>query len=198
MNVKAILCNKTPIYCHSHSNSHAIYSKIIMNGKRTYRFDEHTCAMLPDTTTQRGRRRLSVGVLAAVALFLIWKIASYPSQCIYQTPKNTGISPMAKEPTQPETIAPSLRLAKVSMLYGQENRLYERALQSHQRHCDRWNCRMHVLREEISAGYWNKPNYLLSLVLQELAKPAEQRTEWLMQVLPSPQSQARTNNYLGG
>ncbi|KAK3187349.1 hypothetical protein K4F52_003981 [Lecanicillium sp. MT-2017a] len=41
---------------------------------------------------------------------------------------------------------------------------------------------MYVLREEISVGYWNKPNYLISLVLRELAKPAEQRIEWLMWV----------------
>ncbi|KAJ5757108.1 Galactosyl transferase [Penicillium nucicola] len=41
---------------------------------------------------------------------------------------------------------------------------------------------MHVLREDISVGFWNKPSYLLALVISELAKPAGERMEWLMWV----------------
>lgn len=72
------------------------------------------------------------------------------------------------------------RVGKVSMLYGYENLYYERALESHQRHADRWNYPMHVLEEDISVGYWNKPSYVLSLVIQELAKSPDERLEWLM------------------
>ncbi|KAL4887657.1 cytochrome P450 [Aspergillus karnatakaensis] len=68
------------------------------------------------------------------------------------------------------------------MLYGQRNTLYERALQSHRRHAERWGYGMEVLQEEISVGYWNKPNYLLYLVLRELTRPAAERVEWLMWV----------------
>jgi hypothetical protein len=43
---------------------------------------------------------------------------------------------------------------------------------------------MKVLQRDIAGGYWNKPIYLLSLVLQELEKPPSERIEWLMFVLP--------------
>ena len=72
------------------------------------------------------------------------------------------------------------RVAKVSMLYGEENRLYERAIRSHKAHDEKYNYPFHVLREDVAGGYWNKPSYLLSLVVAELAKPVKERTEWLM------------------
>lgn len=71
------------------------------------------------------------------------------------------------------------RIAKVSMLYG-KNPLYERALRSHHVHNERHNYPMQVLREDVTGGYWNKPSYLLSLIVQELAKSPEKRAEWLM------------------
>ncbi|KAJ5457197.1 hypothetical protein N7530_012471, partial [Penicillium desertorum] len=74
------------------------------------------------------------------------------------------------------------RVAKVSMLYGETNHMYERALQSHERHGKRWGYPMHILRQDISVGFWNKPSYLLSLVINELTKPAGERKEWLMWV----------------
>lgn len=71
------------------------------------------------------------------------------------------------------------RVAKVSMLYGAST-LYERAVRSHRTHNEQFNYPMRVLREEITGGYWNKPSYLLALVVAELAKPAAERAEWLM------------------
>ena len=72
------------------------------------------------------------------------------------------------------------RVAKVSMLYGDSNFIYERALRSHRWHNEKHNYPFHVLRQEIAGGYWNKPSYILSLVVNELAKPAGERAEWLM------------------
>lgn len=66
------------------------------------------------------------------------------------------------------------------MLYGKHNVYYERALQTHMKHAQRWGYGMHVLHHDIAVGYWNKPSYLLSLVIQELAKPPSDRAEWLM------------------
>lgn len=70
------------------------------------------------------------------------------------------------------------------MLYGKDEGpargLYERALRTHKAHDERHNYPFHVLREDVAGGYWNKPSYLLSLVVNELAKPLGQRTEWLM------------------
>jgi hypothetical protein len=69
------------------------------------------------------------------------------------------------------------------MLYGKPNSLYDRALKSHRRHAQRWEYSMNILQQDIMGGYWNKPSYLLSLVLQELAKPPSEQIEWLMFVL---------------
>lgn len=45
---------------------------------------------------------------------------------------------------------------------------------------------MHVLRHPFADGYWNKPTYLLSLVIEELAKPPQERLEWLVYGLSHP------------
>jgi len=72
------------------------------------------------------------------------------------------------------------RVAKACMLYGSQNPLYERAVRSHRVHNELHNYPMHVLRHEITGGYWNKPSYLLSLVVNELAKAPDVRAEWIM------------------
>ncbi|OAQ99598.1 hypothetical protein LLEC1_05921 [Akanthomyces lecanii] len=74
------------------------------------------------------------------------------------------------------------RIAKVSMLYGKPNSMYEGAIQSHTRHAARWGYPMHVLRQDIAAGFWNKPTYLLAMIVNELSKPADERIEWMMWV----------------
>ncbi|KAK3174012.1 hypothetical protein K4F52_010318 [Lecanicillium sp. MT-2017a] len=78
--------------------------------------------------------------------------------------------------------APTNRLMAVSMLYGQPEPHYLRALQTHFRHNEKWGYAMHVLETDFAAGYWNKPYYMLALIIHELAKPPHERTEWLMWV----------------
>lgn len=72
------------------------------------------------------------------------------------------------------------KVAKVSMLYGAQNEYYERAIDSHIRHGQRHGYPVYVLTHDISRGYWNKPTYLLSIVIQELGKAPEERAQWLM------------------
>lgn len=74
------------------------------------------------------------------------------------------------------------RIAKVSMLYG-DNRLYERALESHIRHGERWGYPTYIKRQNEYCGYWNKPTFMIQQVAQELAKPERERAEWLMCVV---------------
>ena len=74
------------------------------------------------------------------------------------------------------------RITKASMLYGPRNVFYERALQTHRRHAQKWGYGMEVLQNEIAKGYWNKPSYLLALLIRELSKPVNERVEWLMYV----------------
>ena len=73
------------------------------------------------------------------------------------------------------------RIAKVSMLYG-DNKLYERALESHIRHGEQWGYPTYIKRQNEYCGYWNKPTFMIQQVAQELAKPESQRAEWLMYV----------------
>ena len=78
---------------------------------------------------------------------------------------------------------PPPRVTKVTAAFG-ENELYEAAIRSHEEH-DRVNgYELKILRERIVNSYWSKPAYLLSLIVQELAKPASERTEWIMCVRP--------------
>lgn len=72
-------------------------------------------------------------------------------------------------------------IAKVSMLYGENPEpSYVRALRSHRTHNKRFNYAMFVLTEDAVGGFWNKPMYLLSLIMQELSKPPAERLQWLM------------------
>lgn len=74
------------------------------------------------------------------------------------------------------------RIAKVSILYGHPNAVYERALRTHEAHDRLHNYPIYVVREQILDGLWTKPAYILSLILQELEKPESQRLEWLFWV----------------
>jgi hypothetical protein len=78
------------------------------------------------------------------------------------------------------------RIAKVSMLYG-DNKLYERALESHIRHGEKWGYPTYIKRQNEYCGYWNKPTFMIQQVAQELAKPEHERAEWLMYVSLTPQ-----------
>lgn len=74
------------------------------------------------------------------------------------------------------------RIAVMTMLYGKRNTLYERAIKSHERHAARQGLPIHVLRNDVASGFWNKPSYILSLLIGELAKNPENRASWLMWV----------------
>ncbi|KAK4985235.1 hypothetical protein LTR50_006083 [Elasticomyces elasticus] len=75
------------------------------------------------------------------------------------------------------------KLAKVTMLFydkpSRDSRAYESALSGHRRHDLRYGYHHFVLRQAIVEGMWSKQAYLLSILLQELAKPRIARLEWL-------------------
>ena len=75
------------------------------------------------------------------------------------------------------------RLRQASMIYSENdyNAVYERAVASHIRHGDQWGVPTHILRHDIiESGFFNKPAYLLGLVIDELSKPYGQRSEWIV------------------
>jgi hypothetical protein len=83
------------------------------------------------------------------------------------------------------TIVPPLaagkkaRWAKVAVNSGFEDVVYERALKTHIEHAEHHGYPMYVGRENAADGMFNKIAFILSIVLQELYKPAEERVEWL-------------------
>jgi len=102
-----------------------------------------------------------------------------------------------KHPKAVEAGFPSNRnakVAKVSMLLGETNELFERALDSHKLHNEVYGYPMVVLRESVSVGYWNKLSWLLSLVVLELGKAEGERMDWLMYVFPR-HTPTHWNNY---
>ncbi|KAL4753661.1 hypothetical protein BDW72DRAFT_190869 [Aspergillus terricola var. indicus] len=123
-------------------------------------------------TAHTRRRRLLT--LALVSLLSI----------LYLCPSFLTLTSSPWIPLQTDLTAPvkARRITKASMLYGPRNVIYERALQTHRRHAQKWGYGMEVLQNEIATGYWNKPSYLLALVIRELSRPVNERVEWLMWV----------------
>lgn len=57
----------------------------------------------------------------------------------------------------------------------------EQAVASHRLHSERWGCGFHVLSQDLTdRRLYSKQYYLLSIMLQELEKPVDERQEWLM------------------
>lgn len=119
-------------------------------------------------------------------------------------PTKAPVPPSEAAPSDSNANVPSTETSvKVSKIHqvtmildgdGPEHEVYERALKTHLAHAERWGYETHILREDIvgsgksgrdSKGHWQsgvfkKPLYLLSLVINELAKPSEERAEWIM------------------
>ncbi|KJK76414.1 hypothetical protein H634G_08305 [Metarhizium anisopliae BRIP 53293] len=126
------------------------------------------------------KMKLGRVIAVAVAVYLLG-LVYFMRDHLPTLPTPPSPSPSAAPPPPKSSNVPSSRkVAKVSMLYGPRNSLYERAIQSHERHAARWGYPMLVLRQDIAAGFWNKPTYLLTAVVNELSKPADERIEWMM------------------
>ena len=75
------------------------------------------------------------------------------------------------------------RLRKATMIFAADkyNPVYERAVVSHIRHGERWNEPTHILRHDIvEAGFFNKPAYILGMIINEMAKPYGKRADWIV------------------
>lgn len=75
-------------------------------------------------------------------------------------------------------------IGKVMLMVGDYSDIYERALHTHQNHCDQHGYPLFVQRQSLVEGeiYWSKPAYLLSVLLRELGNPDNERLQWLMWV----------------
>jgi hypothetical protein len=71
-------------------------------------------------------------------------------------------------------------VGKVHVFFGDSNPTYERALVLQKAHAERNGHPMFVCREKILSGLWTKPAFILSVILAELAKPQNERLQWLL------------------
>ncbi|OHE94722.1 hypothetical protein CORC01_09939 [Colletotrichum orchidophilum] len=72
-----------------------------------------------------------------------------------------------------------IRITTVTAQFGKIQEHYQNALQSHVLHTTLHGAGLEVMCTPIVDDLWNKPAYLLSLLLDEMLKPPEERTEWL-------------------
>ncbi|KAL9098775.1 MAG: hypothetical protein Q9163_005624 [Psora crenata] len=83
-----------------------------------------------------------------------------------------------------EVETPRIRQATMLFEGDKDNvrQLYERALETHRKHGERWGVPTHVLKQSLvkEDSYFNKPAYLLNLILSEMTKPKNHRAEWLV------------------
>jgi len=71
------------------------------------------------------------------------------------------------------------RFAKIAVASGFEDILYEKALQTHFDHAEKHGYPMYMAREQAADGMFNKIAYIMTVLLNELYKPADERVEWL-------------------
>jgi hypothetical protein len=71
------------------------------------------------------------------------------------------------------------RIKKVTAVFGEPNYLYEAAIATHERHNALHGYQMQVLRQRIHASFLAKPAFLMSVLVEELAKPWDERMHWL-------------------
>ncbi|KAI9375783.1 cytochrome P450 [Aspergillus egyptiacus] len=121
--------------------------------------------MITLTPTRRTRRPLTTLLILITLLTLL-----YQATIRLYNPNHDHQSDLDLLDDLDLPVRSSRRIMKLSMHYGERNPLYERALQSHRRHAQRWGYGMRVLRRPIADGYWNKPVYLLQVIAGELAR----------------------------
>ncbi|KAL9124588.1 MAG: hypothetical protein Q9217_006093 [Psora testacea] len=99
---------------------------------------------------------------------------SAPEESLGTASKNKG--------TDVATQGGGPRVRQASMIYETDkfNTVYERSVDSHRKHGEQWGIPTDVLRHDILDGFFNKPAYLLGIIINEMAKPYGQRADWIV------------------
>jgi hypothetical protein len=80
-----------------------------------------------------------------------------------------------------ESLGARTRIGKCTILFNGKD-YWERAIRTHEEHDKIHGYRLHVLRQKLLDDVWDKPAYILSLILRELSKPESERLQWLFWV----------------
>ncbi len=138
------------------------------------------------------------GLLAVFIIILIYYFQPFTSGLHAGTSKipsagsswsswGSKISSVPKAPTDTKDAILAAeggpRVRQATMIYETDkfNAVYERSVDSHIRHGKQWDVPTHVLRHDIvDAGFFNKPAFMLGLVIEEMTKPYGQRADWIV------------------
>lgn len=76
----------------------------------------------------------------------------------------------------------SPKIGLVSMIWGQgeHSKELQSAASTHKAYTNRHNYPHYLLEKQLYDGIWSKPSTLLSIILTELAKPDDERLQWLV------------------
>jgi hypothetical protein len=94
----------------------------------------------------------------------------------------TSAEPPKATPSAANTVAgkPRARIGKVTATFGEPDPPYEDAIQSHQIHNEIHGYPHYILREHMIRGLWSKHGWIMTIIGEELAKPEDERLQWLM------------------
>lgn len=145
------------------------------------------------TDPSRITRYVLIAALALVAIHgsaTILYSGSGAETATVIMPHNQAIESIFKHVPAPKDRLLWSRVGKVTMLYydkvNEASVAYENGLLSHKDHNERFGYPHYVLRAPIvteingERSMWSKEAYLFQLLTEELAKPTEQRLEWLL------------------
>ncbi|CBX94699.1 similar to galactosyl transferase GMA12/MNN10 family protein [Plenodomus lingam JN3] len=75
-----------------------------------------------------------------------------------------------------------MRIGLATAHFGEQQNHYQNALESHLLHSLIYGTEVHVMCDPIVDDLWNKPAFLLDLLMDEMIKPESKRLEWIMWV----------------
>lgn len=128
-------------------------------------------------------RTVALGGVVVVALYLF--LRPFTTQ-YYGTTNTKGQFLGVFSRLSPESWRARVpRVMKVTSLFGADNDLFDGALRSHEEHNRSNGYELLVFRRKIVENYRSMPTYLLSIIVEQLAKPEKARVEWVMWIGPS-------------
>ncbi|KAF2731856.1 hypothetical protein EJ04DRAFT_609883 [Polyplosphaeria fusca] len=74
------------------------------------------------------------------------------------------------------------RIATVTAHFGESREHYQHAFETHLLHSLIHGTELHVMCDKVVDDLWNKPAFILSLLLKEMELPPEKRLEWIFWV----------------
>ena len=95
----------------------------------------------------------------------------------YEDPEDDGV--LIEHTKAGDHVVPH-RIGMVTMLIGDTNPTFERALKTHLRHGEIQGYETFTMRSKVLDMMYNKPMFILNILMEEMKKPYHQRLEWLL------------------